>query len=630
MKLSTWFMMAIAVSLGVAAIAAPTDDPGGSVRLVDDEQVAEEPAGAATGSAEALLRTVTPAAPSDPVTMTLCDLDVRTALEAFAKWSGRNVVISADIKGKVGTLHLVEKRADEVLDVLLENPEYKLATRTTKSGVTYIYPADTARAAPVADSGDDGILHPTKTDDIRPVTSRISPSISAPVSIGPGLIDTPGTANAEPQAPTKRPRYETIQLKYMSAMTAASIVGGTVIPAGGMGFGPEYTHAISAFSQQRRQMGRGYSGIRAGGYDVGLDQFGGGGFGGGGFGGGGGGRGGGGFGGGGRGGGGFGGGGMGGGGFGGGGFGGGGFGGGGMGGGMGGFGGGMGGGMGGMGGGSMIIPDDVEAVLGIVESNALIVLGAQEGIDQLRELIALLDQPPKQVKVEMIIADVSSSMVKSKYLRWAFGDGIVEMGLTPDGIQAGSMAIGFAMGDLRAALYANESKTGIEVLSMPRVVTMNNTPATIEQSREIPIIVPELTRDQFGNVMQGQRVEDSIMQGISFTVTPRINEDNSVTMYIQPQIALPGETWVVQGVPYPTSEDRYIQTLVTVPDGKTVVLGGLIDKVKSVSRGRIPILSDIPILGSLFRTRSVDYTEKELLFFINVTVIPQLDVDVML
>ena len=593
MKLSTWFMMAIAVSLGVAAIAAPTDDPGGSVRLVDDEQVAEEPAGAATGSAEALLRTVTPAAPSDPVTMTLCDLDVRTALEAFAKWSGRNVVISADIKGKVGTLHLVEKRADEVLDVLLENPEYKLATRTTKSGVTYIYPADTARAAPVADSGDDGILHPTKTDDIRPVTSRISPSISAPVSIGPGLIDTPGTANAEPQAPTKRPRYETIQLKYMSAMTAASIVGGTVIPAGGMGFGPEYTHAISAFSQQRRQMGRGYSGIRAGGYDVGLDQFGGGGFGGGGFGGGG-------------------------------------FGGGGMGGGMGGFGGGMGGGMGGMGGGSMIIPDDVEAVLGIVESNALIVLGAQEGIDQLRELIALLDQPPKQVKVEMIIADVSSSMVKSKYLRWAFGDGIVEMGLTPDGIQAGSMAIGFAMGDLRAALYANESKTGIEVLSMPRVVTMNNTPATIEQSREIPIIVPELTRDQFGNVMQGQRVEDSIMQGISFTVTPRINEDNSVTMYIQPQIALPGETWVVQGVPYPTSEDRYIQTLVTVPDGKTVVLGGLIDKVKSVSRGRIPILSDIPILGSLFRTRSVDYTEKELLFFINVTVIPQLDVDVML
>jgi general secretion pathway protein D len=170
--------------------------------------------------------------------------------------------------------------------------------------------------------------------------------------------------------------------------------------------------------------------------------------------------------------------------------------------------------------------------------------------------------------------------------------------------------------DYQATLHAIATAGKAEILSRPSILARNNQPATISLGKLVPIITGT-TVDSFGNnhnTLTYQTV------GISLTVTPFIMSDGMVEMAVTPttsQLA-PQSEWVPisTGIASPVIDSRSADTVVVVPDGMTVTIGGLMQKSTQKAESKIPLLGDIPLLGTLFK-RSVNSDAKsELLIFL--------------
>ena len=143
----------------------------------------------------------------------------------------------------------------------------------------------------------------------------------------------------------------------------------------------------------------------------------------------------------------------------------------------------------------------------------------------------------------------------------------------------------------------------------------------IEFFTEIPFFSAMISYNQFG-----QRTVEFEAQFISISnmlqVTPQINADDSIEMYLMPQ--LEDQVGTVEGpngerIPIITSQ--YVETMVRVHDGETFVLGGVIRKDESVNLRKTPLLADIPIIGKLFQSKRTETTSTELLIFVTPRII---------
>jgi len=154
----------------------------------------------------------------------------------------------------------------------------------------------------------------------------------------------------------------------------------------------------------------------------------------------------------------------------------------------------------------------------------------------------------------------------------------------------------------------------MEVLSRPSIMARSNEEATITIGSEVPFIRnTQVTED--GRVLNTVEYEDV---GIILTVTPHITGDGTVELDVAPEIStLTGDSVPISDtVNAPTFAKRSAQTHVIVPNGKTVVIGGLMADEETEQVRKIPLLGDIPGLGALFR-RTIRKKEKtELLIFL--------------
>ncbi len=165
-----------------------------------------------------------------------------------------------------------------------------------------------------------------------------------------------------------------------------------------------------------------------------------------------------------------------------------------------------------------------------------------------------------------------------------------------------------AIGDYRidAILTMAESKGLLKILSRPRVVTQNNIGATVKQGVKIPVV----TAAQLG----GPPTTTYVDAELRLQVTPQITVENTIFLNVDVENTSPDFGHQVQGNPTLLTQQATTQVLVT--DGGTVVIGGVIQTQNSVSTSQTPLLGDIPILGNLFKRRSVSTQTQELIFFI--------------
>ena len=184
-----------------------------------------------------------------------------------------------------------------------------------------------------------------------------------------------------------------------------------------------------------------------------------------------------------------------------------------------------------------------------------------------------------------------------------FGWGVVDQGLT-----------------MTTILNALESQGNANILSTPSLLTLDNEEAFITVGQQVPFVTGSYTNTGAANGVANpfQTIQRENV-GVTLQVTPQINEGDSVVMDIVQEVSSISQQ-VLSASDVITNE-RKIETKVLAKDGDIVVLGGLVkDDIQDSQQG-VPLLSDIPVLGRLFRSDVVSVTKSNLLVFIRSTII---------
>ena len=262
-------------------------------------------------------------------------------------------------------------------------------------------------------------------------------------------------------------------------------------------------------------------------------------------------------------------------------------------------------------------------------TNALIIRATTSDYNIIKKTIQLLDIVPRQVLIEVLIAEISLGDDTQFGVDWNFKKKDVGVGGetgTFDSIlnnnipttlaspAAGYTAV-FAASDLYARLYAYAGENRLNVLSSPHILAANNKEAKIEVGQEVPIVTSEYAPDIAGTTDVTSRSIQYRDTGILLTVTPRINEKGLVAMDISQEVSQVSDQTIV-GISSPIITKRSAKTSLVVQNGSTIVIGGLIQEQKERSMSGIPFFSKIPLLNYFFSYTKDKVTKTELVILI--------------
>ena len=282
---------------------------------------------------------------------------------------------------------------------------------------------------------------------------------------------------------------------------------------------------------------------------------------------------------------------------------------------------------GGTSGGAQILLEREVAVVAEPISNTLLLSASPRYFDVIATIIQELDQPPPQVLIQVLLAEVTLNDNNDFGIDWnfthLFDKNNVSAG-TNFGMQAAAAGTGFGVsvtgGDISLFLRALESQGRVELLSRPQILASDNQHSIINIGQRVPFITNSRITENGTtlNTIQYQQI------GIILEVTPRINPDGFVKLEVKPEISSLSTSSTVQiipNVPAVVIDNRNAETTVTVQDGHTIIIGGLIRTDDEKTENKVPFFGDIPVLGWLFKATSVKKERKELLIILTPTVL---------
>ena len=284
----------------------------------------------------------------------------------------------------------------------------------------------------------------------------------------------------------------------------------------------------------------------------------------------------------------------------------------------------------------------VESVGTEVDGSSSVLYGtSRKNFQRTMEMIEQIDSPEPQVMINVLIAEVTLSddlelgiEIAGQELDFSRGPSV----LGPNGVIDGSDfdfisgtdlgAAGLGLGgfnftvtgeDFSFLLHALQTDSRLEILSRPILLVRNGEEGKITIADEVPIVESSQQSDT-GSVRSTITRQDV---GIVLTATPHISPDGYVTIDVTQEISnISGENiQLSEGVSSPVFAKREVDTNVTVRDGETVVIGGLIQQRDSEGENKVPLLGDLPLIGALFRSTSVSHNKTELLVVMTVDVL---------
>lgn len=296
----------------------------------------------------------------------------------------------------------------------------------------------------------------------------------------------------------------------------------------------------------------------------------------------------------------------------------------------GGFGGQGGGGFGGQGGGGGggqvpaggFIPQGLDQMSYDPTDNSILVQGTEEAINALQRIISEFDRAPKQVEIKVEFVTTQSAKASGlgydvQYQRGSFLFNSSFAAVTDP------FFLAYSTGNvaLRLRTFLTESQGGN--VQSPTIRTMNNQPATIQSQTTTTIFLTQIQTTPNGNITTTTPISLTINSGLS--VTPRINNDGTITMFLNPQLTDFGQIRRQGGIEVPDQVSQAIAMVARVKNGETVAMGGFNRKTNTNSFDRYPVLSDIPIIGQFFRRRTVGRSNTELIIFVTPTILDEDD-----
>ncbi|MBF0476304.1 MAG: type II secretion system secretin GspD [Deltaproteobacteria bacterium] len=283
--------------------------------------------------------------------------------------------------------------------------------------------------------------------------------------------------------------------------------------------------------------------------------------------------------------------------------------------------------------GNLFLTDEVNVVSDDV-TNTILVRAIPKDYRSILETIRELDIYPRQVLIEMLIAEITLSDSLQLGFQWtkfgAQGPGS-QIGFTGGADAVGSTATGLVytinrVNEFTSALRAAAAENKVNILSSPHVIASDNQEAKIDVSKEVPFLSSQSVTT---GTVAAQTTRDQTVQyrdtGIILTVTPHINDRGLVKLDINQEVSDVDLTTTIKGIDSPVFSKRVATTTLTVQDGQAVVIGGLIRQQGSRNRTGVPFLSKIPVVGFMFGYRNDQIDKDELLLMITPHVITSAD-----
>ncbi|MDC0942185.1 type II secretion system secretin GspD [Gammaproteobacteria bacterium] len=288
------------------------------------------------------------------------------------------------------------------------------------------------------------------------------------------------------------------------------------------------------------------------------------------------------------------------------------------------------------------------------ETNSLIVSSEETNLEVIRNLVSKLDIRRAQVLVEAIIVELSETAAKSLGVETIFAgaqDGNIPVGVTrfqngsnpdlvalagsliEDGenatlsnvassslLQSSGLVSGFgdfSGGDSFAGIIsAVADDQNSDILSTHTVIAMDNEPANLVIGQEIPITTGESLGSNNANPFRTTSRQEV---GIKLSITPQINEGNSVILEIKQEVS--GVVGPLTGTADLITNKRSIETTVLVDNNQMIVLGGLNEDDLQESISKVPLLGSIPVFGRLFSSSAESRVQRNLMVFLRPTIL---------
>ena len=174
----------------------------------------------------------------------------------------------------------------------------------------------------------------------------------------------------------------------------------------------------------------------------------------------------------------------------------------------------------------------------------------------------------------------------------------------------------YSADQFQVVLSALKTDTDVKLVSNPTLVTLNNSEATINIGEDYPI--PKFTYNEERGTFEISDIEYKSI-GINLNVTPQVNSAGFINLDIQPEVSARAGTVPLggaSGTEVPIISTRKTSTHITIKDGYTLAIGGLIESTDTVETSKVPLLGDIPGLGRLFSSESNSLTQRNLIIFI--------------
>ena len=285
-------------------------------------------------------------------------------------------------------------------------------------------------------------------------------------------------------------------------------------------------------------------------------------------------------------------------------------------------------------------------------TNAVILTDVESNVSRLMEVIQRLDTVTPQILIEARIIETALNSQEILGMQWPTSvggtatmpvrthtfpwtgsadqhlpaTGWVNPSIGADGSVAKTVTSNnnlltygtLSLSDLTMTLNMLQSRTNTNVLSNPRIVTLDNQPAKISVGNKYPLPKYALSDTQDKLILSGW---EYIEYGLTFNVTPHINGRGLVTLDLEPTIIdspgtvkFGGATATAIDIPVLSTESA--KTSVMIKDGETLVIAGLIKDKKIKTEDRVPFLGDIPFLGVPFRHKNDTIVKTELLIFL--------------
>ena len=268
------------------------------------------------------------------------------------------------------------------------------------------------------------------------------------------------------------------------------------------------------------------------------------------------------------------------------------------------------------------------SVVAETNSNVLLISASPMFFDQVKEIITELDQQQPQVLIQVLLAEIAMDAVKDLGVEWTYAKNLsttrnlstgLDLGLPAQLAQFGGYSALVTGNDFDFLVRALESSGKVDVLSRPQILTADNVPATINIGQRIPLITDSRVTER-GDTINSFRYEDV---GVNLMVTPRISPDGFVMMDVGTTNSSVSSSTVEinKNATVPIINSRRATTSVSVQDGKTVVIGGLISNVEDERKRKVPFFGDIPYLGALFRSSKKSSERRELLIMLTPQII---------